>query len=110
MISLSRGDGDTVRIGSWREENLTVIAKSSIVYRTVPIMGRAIPEAETTERFERLAGNRFRISKLEYRSLPGLSDLDYLQSLIRCDRSGWDGHGGERKDFVLPCMPSTTVK
>jgi len=104
-ITISRGDGDVVRIGQWQTEGKRVLAKSQVVYRTVTIEGRSMPEAEISERFSRTTPNRLRSSRSEYRNLKGFADFEYLDTLIRCDRSGWDGHT-ERKDFVPPCMPA----
>jgi hypothetical protein len=103
-ITISRGDGDVVRIGQWQAEGKRVLATSQVVYRTITIEGRSMPEAEVTERFSRTP-NRLRSSRSEYRNLKEFSDFEYLDTLIRCDRSGWDGHT-ERKDFVQPCMPA----
>jgi hypothetical protein len=104
-ITISRGDGDVVRIGQWQPEDGGVRAKSQVVYRTVTIIGRAIPEQEVSEQFKKSATDRLRGSRWEYRRLQRFSDFEYLDTLIRCDRSGWDGHT-ERKDFVPPCMPA----
>jgi hypothetical protein len=103
-ITISRGDGDVARLGKWQPEGSGVPTKSQVVYRTVTIEGRSIPETEINERFSRSTPTRLRNSQFEYRDLKGFSDLEYLDTLIRCDRSGWDGHA-ERRDFVPPCMP-----
>ena len=105
FVSISRGDGEIVRIGKWLQKGNTIQVKSQIVYRTGPIIGRAIPEDEVTEQFKRSAKDRLRSSGWEYVALQRFSDLEYLDGLIRCDRSGWDGHG-QRRDFVPPCMSS----
>jgi hypothetical protein len=102
-IAISRGEGDVVRIGEWQLEGADVLAKSRVVFRTVTIEGRPIPEAEISERFRKKTPSRLRGSPFEYRKLKGFSDLAYLDTLIRCDRRAWDGHA-ERKDFVPPCM------
>jgi hypothetical protein len=104
-VKISRGDGDVVRVGKWQPEGAGVLAKSQVVYRTVTIEGRSIPETEINERFSRPTPGRLRNSKVDYRNLREFSDLEYLDTLIRCDRSGWDGHA-ERKDFVSLCMPA----
>ena len=104
-ITISRGDGDTVRTGEWIQKDKTILAKSRIVYRTVVISGRAIPEPEVSEDFMRSNTGHMRSSRWEYRKLQRFSDLVYLDTLIRCDRSGWDGHN-EREDFVPPCVPA----
>ena len=64
-----------------------------------------MPETEISERFSRTPPSRLQSSRSEYRNLKGFSDFEYLDTLIRCDRSGRDGHT-ERKDFVPPCMPA----
>jgi hypothetical protein len=102
-ITISRGDGDVVRIGQWQQENAGVLTKSRVVFRTVTVTGRSIPEDETSERFIKQTANRLRNSRSEYRRLRGFSDFAYLDTLIRCDRREWDGHA-DRKDFVPPCM------
>ena len=104
-ITISRGDGDVVRIGKWQPEGAGILTKSQVVYRTVTIEGRSMPETEISERFGRPTPDRLRNPRWEYRLLKGFSNLEYLDTLIRCDRSGWDGHV-ERKDFVSPCVPS----
>jgi hypothetical protein len=104
-ITISRGDGDVVRIGKWQAEGVGILAKSQVVYRTITIESRPIPEDEVSEEFKRPKARRLLSSHSEYRDLLGFSDLEYLDTLIRCDRSGWDGQA-ERKDFVAPCAPA----
>ena len=101
-IIISKGDGDVVRIGQWQSTKTGIMAKSQIVFRTVTITGRAIPEQEVSEQFTRSTAGRLRGSRWEYRKIQQFSDLEYLDILIRCDRRSWDGHA-EREDFVPPC-------
>src|ERR1019366_10110387 len=69
FVSISRGDGEIVRIGKWLQKGNTIQVKSQIVYRTGPIIGRAIPEDEVTEQFKRSAKDRLRSSGWEYVAL-----------------------------------------
>src|ERR1035438_4693370 len=99
MIVISQGDGDTVRTGKWQYDKKAFLATSQVVFRTVPMTGRAIPEAENSETFRELTSGRLRGSRWGYRHLQQFSDLDFLDALIGCDRRAWDGHA-DRKDFV----------
>ncbi len=81
-ISISKGDGQIVRTGEWLQRDKTILVKSRVVYRTVAIMGRAIPEPEVSEKFERPAARRLRSSKSEYRGLQQFADLKELNTLI----------------------------
>jgi len=101
-ITISRGDGDVVRIGQWQSRDAEVMVKSQVVFRTVTMIDRAIPEQEVSELLKRSASDRLRTSRWEYRKLQQFSDLEYLDTLIRCDRRSWDGHA-ERENFVPPC-------
>lgn len=106
-ISISRGDGEVVATGSWKQEGNHVIVKSRIVYRTVVIMGRPIPEVESTESLRAVKGRYWTVwdDKGRYAALPQFKDWGYLASLIRCDREYFDGN--KRTDGVQPCMPQS---
>ncbi|PYX34697.1 MAG: hypothetical protein DMG80_01120 [Acidobacteria bacterium] len=103
--TISRGDGDTVRIGEWKKIGKKILVKSRIVYRTIVIEGRAIPEPEVNEEFSGSDAGPLRSSRWEYRKLQQFSDLVYLDTLIRCDRRRCDGHK-DLEDFEPPCMPT----
>jgi hypothetical protein len=103
--TISRGDGDTVRIGEWAKKDKKILVKSRIVYGNAVIKGRAIPKPEVIEEFVGSDVGSLRSSQWEYRKLQQFSELVYLDTLIRCDRSGCDG-SKERDGFVPPCMPS----
>ena len=85
-ISISHGDGQTVRTGEWRQKGKTILAKSRVAYRTVTVVGHAIPEPEVSEEFERLDARRLRSSRSEYRELERFSDLEGLDILVRTSR------------------------
>ena len=105
-VLISRGDGDVVAIGRWHIEQDKVVVTSRIVYRTVVILGRAIPEAETVEKFSFKQGQYWTVWNKEGRYAPLLrfGDWGYLTDLIRCDREYFDGK--KRVDGLQPCMPS----
>ena len=104
-ILISRGDGDVVGIGAWKQEGSRVAVNSRIVYRTVVFTGKPIPEPETIELLEVKKGRFWTVwdDKGHYIALSRFKDWGYLASLIRCDRSYFDGT--KETDGVLPCAP-----
>jgi hypothetical protein len=105
-ISISRGDREVVGKGTWKQDGDHVSVNSRIVYRTVVISGRPIPEAETTEHLTTAAKGRnwtVRDDKGRYVRLAQFGDWRYLASLIKCDREYFDGR--ERTDGIQPCAP-----
>ena len=102
-ISISRGDGEVVGTGTWRQEANRIAVTSRIVYRTVVIAGRPIPEAETKESLTVTKRQYWTVSddKGRYNALSRFKDWGYLATLIRCDREYFDGE--KRTDGVQPC-------
>jgi len=104
-VSISRGDGEVVAVGRWRQDGDHVVINSRIVYRTVVIFGRPIPEPETAESLR--AGKRRYWTVWDergrYVALLHFNDWGYLASLIRCDREYFDGE--KRTEGVQPCAP-----
>ena len=98
-----------VGIGTWKQDDNHVSVNSRIVYRTVVIFGRPIPEAKTTEYLTTAKGTRLgrdwtvRDDKGRYVGLVRFDDWSYLASLIRCDREYFDGR--KRTDGIQPCAP-----
>jgi hypothetical protein len=41
--TISAGDGQTIAAGDWHEENGRILARSRLVYRSVQIIGEALP-------------------------------------------------------------------
>jgi hypothetical protein len=105
-VSISRGDGDVVAIGHWYQEHDKLVVTSRIVYRTVRVEGRPIPEAETVEKLSFKKQQYWAAWNKEgrYAPLPRFKDWGYLTDLIRCDREYFDGE--KQEDGVQPCMPS----
>jgi hypothetical protein len=103
-VSISRGDGEVVAIGSWKQEGDHVAVHSRIVYRTVVIFGRPIPEAETVEHLKARKSQYWTIWDDKGRCVPlrHFKDWGYLASLIRCDREYFDGQ--KRTTGTQPCM------
>ena len=106
-VSISRGDGDVVAIGRWHQEHDKLIVTSRIVYRTVVVKGRPIPEADIVEKLSFKKGQYWAVwnKEVHYAPLPQFDDWGYLATLIRCDREYFDGE--KRLDGVQPCMPSS---
>jgi len=104
-ISISRGDGDVVGIGTWKQDSNHISVNSRIVYRTVVISGRPIPEAQTTEYLTATKGRYWTVrdDKGRYVGVERFKDWGYLASLIRCDREYFDGE--KRTDGIQPCAP-----
>ena len=105
-ISISRGDGDIVAIGRWQKEHDKLVITSRIVYRTVIITGRPLPEADTVEKLSFKKEQYWTVWNKDghYVPLPKFGDWGYLTDLIRCDREYYDGQ--KPVDGVQPCMPS----
>jgi hypothetical protein len=94
-----------VGIGTWKQDGNQVSVNSRIVYRTVVVFGRPIPEAETTEYLTATKGRYWTVrdDKGRYVRLAQFNDWGYLASLIRCDREYFDGK--KRTDGTQPCAP-----
>ena len=92
-----------VGIGTWKQEGNHVAVRSRIVYRTVVIIGKPIPEAETIESLTGSKGTYWTVSddKGHCTALLQFKDWGYLADLIRCDREYFDGE--RRTDDVQPC-------
>jgi hypothetical protein len=106
-ISISRGDSHTVAVGTWKREQNSITVRSRVVYTDALPIGKPIPGPETKNQFT--ASFRAREWRLgsgagSYKPLSRLEDLEFLATMIRCDRSYWDGH--KWIDGIdLPCMP-----
>lgn len=108
-VSISRGDGDVVAIGRWHQDHDKLVVASRIVYRTVVVKGRPIPEADIVEELSFKKGQYWTVwnEEARYVPLPQFKDWRYLTDLIRCDRVYFDG---ERPvDGMQPCMPSSEI-
>src|SRR5580704_5756114 len=83
-ISISRGDREIVGTGTWHQEGSRMAVTSRIVYRTVVIIGRSIPEAETIESLTGRKGRYWTVSddKGCYAALSPFKDWGYLATLI----------------------------
>lgn len=105
-VSLSRGDGDVVAIGQWHQERDKLVVTSRVVYRTIVIIGKPIPEADIAENLSFKKRRDWTVWNQEgrYAPLPQFTDWGYLSDLIRCDREYFDGE--KHRDGVQPCMPS----
>jgi hypothetical protein len=92
-----------VGIGTWKQDGNHVSVDSRIVYRTVVISGRPIPEAQTTEYLTTTKGRYWTVrdDKGRYVGVERFKDWGYLASLIGCDREYFDGE--KRTDGVQPC-------
>jgi hypothetical protein len=107
-VTISRGDGDVVGIGNWKVEGERVVISLRIVYRTVVIMGKPIPESELVERLKVSKRRYWTVwdDNEQYTPLPQFKDWTYLATLIRCDREYFDGK--KQVDGIQPCMPQPT--
>ena len=104
-VLISRGDGEVVRVGTWKQEGDHLLVTSRIVYRTVVIIGRPIPESETHERLFTTKEKEWTVWDAEqrYTPLPEFKDWGYLGALIQCDREYFDGN--KHIKGLQPCMP-----
>jgi hypothetical protein len=105
-VLISRGDGDVVAIGRWHQEHDKLVVTSRIVYRTIVIEGRPIPEAGILEKFSFRKGRYWTLWNNDGRYVPlaHFKDWGYLTDLIHRDREYFDGE--KRLDGEQPCMPS----
>lgn len=106
-ISISRGDGEVVAIGSWQQQDNDVVIRSRVVYRTVVIIGKPIPEAESIESLKAAKERYWTVwnDKGRYAALPQFKDWEYVATLIRCDREYFDGE--KQTDGIQPCAPQS---
>jgi len=91
---ISRGDGFTVKIGQWTRSGSTVTIASRTVYRTIVMIGQAIPEPEVVEQFRDISHDgywRLRTADRQFQPLLTFRDLGFLATVIACDRSYYDG-------------------
>jgi hypothetical protein len=105
-VVLSRGDGDVVAIGQWHQGHDRLVVTSRIVYRTVIVKGRPLPEADIVEKLSFKKGQYWTVWNKDghYAPLRQFDDWGYLADLIRCDREYFDGE--KHVDGAQPCMPS----
>jgi hypothetical protein len=91
--------------GDKRGDHIAITSR--IVYRTVVVAGRPIPEAETNASLTVTNRRYWKVSddKGRYAALSQFKDWGYLASLIRCDREYYDAE--KRADGVQPCAPQT---
>lgn len=96
-----------VAIGSWQQQDSDVVIRSQIVYRTVVIIGRPIPEAESVESMKAAKERYWTVwdDTGRYAALPEFKDWGYLATLIRCDREYFDGK--KQTDGIQPCAPQS---
>jgi len=93
-VTISRGDGFVVKIGTWEKANGTVTVRSRTVYREIVVTGQAIPASEVIEQFRDLSRDgywRLRKGQERFEPLPGFVDFDFLGAAIACDRVYYDG-------------------
>jgi hypothetical protein len=80
-VLISNGDGEVVRVGHWHRDGNTVSVTSRVVYRTVRLGGRTMPEAEERRTFSlRVVGGNWdlRTDGHVYKPMAELADLDKL--------------------------------
>lgn len=105
-VSISRGDGEVVRVGRWQQDGNQLVVSSRVVYRTVDLPETPIPEPEIVERFNFKRNQYWTLwnDKERYAPLQHFEDWGYLTDLIRCDREYFDGR--KHYDGEQPCMPN----
>lgn len=103
-ISISRGDSHVVGIGTWKRSGKEVTVTSRTVYRDVLITGRPLPDAVEVESFTEVGERAYRRTKDRrlFTPIERLRDLEFLSTLISCDRTYWDGH--KPIEGPEPCM------
>ena len=96
-LSICHGCGFSISKGSWtRNADDSVIIKSRVVYRNLPIIGRPVPDPEVEERWRFHGRSKDRVAAVvqpptgRYIPLSKLSNLDFLSNIIRFE-------GGEQK-------------
>jgi len=104
---ISRGDGLVVGTGRWTRFGNRVSVDSRVVYRVVTIAGRSIPEPWQTETFSTKRNESLTRLKDNSRfgALSQFGDLEFLASVLSCDRRYWDGQ--KDVDGPQPCMTQT---
>ncbi len=109
-VSISRGDSHAVKIGTWHKRDGEVEVASRTVYQDVFVSGRPVPGPMSVERYTKLGDSGLRRigDKKQFVPLPRLEDLEFLATLISCDRAYWDGH--KPLDGPQPCMPQAPEK
>ena len=106
-VTISRGDGFVVKLGAWKTANGAVTITSRTVYREIVLPGETIPGPEGVERFRGVFrdGNWYLAAdKKRFRPMRGFSDLNFLATVIACDREYYDGE--KYLDGPHPCMPA----
>ncbi len=94
-ISISRGDSHTVSVGTWKKERESITVRSRVLYTDGLPIGKPIPGDEIESHFTASSrGGRWRLASPTgaYEPLQRLEDLEFLATMIACDRSYWDGH------------------
>lgn len=104
-ISISRGDSHLAAVGTWHEREGEVEVISRTVYADAAVSGQAIPGSPRIERYLKIGATGLRRirDKKRFAPLPRLQDLEFLATLISCDRAYWDGQ--KYLDGAQPCMP-----
>ena len=80
-VLISNGDGEVVAVGHWQQDRNAVSVTSRVVYRTVRLVGKTMPESEQNRTFSLQEVRGIRELKTDghvYRPMAKLVDLDKL--------------------------------
>lgn len=83
-VLISNGDGEVVSVGNWQRNGSTVSVTSRVVYRTVRVVGRSMPETEERRTFSlRVVGGHWELKAdgHSYKPMAKLADLEKLSRL-----------------------------
>jgi len=107
-VSVSRGDGFVVKVGTWKRAKDAVTITSRTVYREIVRRGQSIPGPEVVEQFRVVSGDgtwHLATDSSRFEPMQGFQDLDFLAAVIACDREYYDGE--KYLDGPHPCRPPT---
>ena len=92
-ITISKGDGEVVKAGTWVSEGESIILTSHVVFRTVqlinPATGKAESESDVTEVFRKGPNSLQQVGKKRYVHLKTFDDFESLSALAN-EREGSD--------------------
>ena len=94
-VNIPRNPGHTVATGTWNLSGDVLSITSHVVYTDALPIGKPIPGPETTTQFKAQVHDRYWLianSNTRFRPMPQFTDLEFLRTVITCDRSFWDGH------------------
>jgi hypothetical protein len=85
-VTISNGDGQVIRIGTWSQNGIaSLLAVSTVVFRTIAMMGMNQPEPTAVEEFAERQVNgvrELRVGPMSYQPLLQFSDADHLSTMI----------------------------